>query len=191
MARQRFLVGARGEAAAFGWCLARQQRSRVSGARRRQEPDLTGKDAAVFSCSAAAAVFIKPMEKSSAFSAAISNSPTGRPGNSPCRRSHTEPPQGDDEAGDFYADLSTEGFAGGAAFVPLFSVVEHKRWCDLSYEEAKDLAIEAKAFRARPNVASGRFPDYLMFSGSFAFFWRAFAAIISGPSPVPFDIVAR
>ena len=67
--------------------------------------------------------------------------------------------------------------------MPLFSVVEHKRWCDLSYEEAKDLAIEAKAFRARPNVAPGRFPDYLMFSGSFAFCFCC-AAIICGPGAV-------
>ena len=38
------------------------------------------------------------------------------------------------------------------------SIVEHKRWYDLSYEEAKDLAMEAKAFRARPNVGPGPFP---------------------------------
>ena len=33
--------------------------------------------------------------------------------------------------------------------MPLFSIVEHKRWCDLSYEEAKDLTIEAKAIEAK------------------------------------------
>ena len=45
--------------------------------------------------------------------------------------------------------------------MPLFSIIEHKRWCDLSYEEAKDLAIEAKAFRERKDFALGRFPGYL------------------------------
>ena len=70
---------------------------------------------------------------------------------------HNEPPQDDCENGEFYADLSSDGFAGGAAFVPLSSIAEQKRWYDLSYEEAKDLAMEAKAFRSRPNATPGSF----------------------------------
>ena len=65
------------------------------------------------------------------------------------------------------------------------SIVEHKRWCALSYDEAKDLAIEAKAFRERKNVAPGRFPGYLRCVLDVLFF--AFFVLPKFVVPVPFE----
>ena len=53
--------------------------------------------------------------------------------------------------------------------MPLFSIAEHKRWCDLSYDEAKDLAIEAKAFRERKNWQLSRNSNCFLEVSVFAF----------------------
>ena len=72
-------------------------------------------------------------------------SPSGMMYNAP-------PTHGDDESGDLFADLSNDGFAAGADFVPLYTVCPHKHWHEMKYEEAKDLCMEARSFRrARPD----------------------------------------
>ena len=47
---------------------------------------------------------------------------------------------------EYFCDTG-DSFASGAGFIPLSDVLEGRSWADVSYDEAKELAMEARSFR--------------------------------------------